>query len=56
MVRFLLHLAAVVLFVVAFVFGTESLHGYTVDELDWVAAGLACWCASALAPPPRASA
>lgn len=44
----LLQVAALVLFLVAFAFGAETIKGFEVDELDWVALGLACWVASGL--------
>lgn len=55
MIRYLLHLAAVVLFLVAVLFGAQTIQGYSVDALDWVALGLACWAASSLGPPPARS-
>jgi CO dehydrogenase/acetyl-CoA synthase alpha subunit len=52
MIRWLLHLAGVICFLVAVIFGAVTIQGEVIEVLDWVSLGLAAWCASSLGPPP----
>ena len=53
--RFLLHAAAVVLFVIAAVLAWHQIDGSTIaDALCFGFAGLACWSLSTLPNPPAA--